>query len=237
MKQPLGCSKHCDKWSHATSNYSTRLALLLTDLVPAAPKLSTSPEPRNLSGCESSEISKDQSGKWLKIWTSVTQPPVQSSERISSSSPTSSKTFTTWLPVIWSYGFKDVSSCCGVFLLARIRLLCSTMRNSSLCFTMEAAINRQNDCIIAPDVSAANSSGRNIGRKTHPQSVMVWIVATSDEKSPLTFVKKGLKINKEVYQKTIFEDILLPWTQTNFRQRSWTCQRDSTLAHKAKSMQ
>ncbi|PAV80698.1 hypothetical protein WR25_03304 [Diploscapter pachys] len=70
------------------------------------------------------------------------------------------------------------------------------------------------------DVSAANSSGRNIGRKTHSQSVM-----------------KGLKINKEVYQDAIFEDILLPWTQTNFRQRSWTYQRDSTLAHKAKFMQ
>ena len=139
--------------------------------------------------------------------------------------------------MIWSYGFKDVSSCCNDFLLARIRLLCSTMRNSSLCFTVEAVSNRQNDCIIAPDVSAANSSGRNIGRKAHPQSVMVWTVATSDEKSPLTFVKKGLKINKEVYQDAIFEDILLPWTQTNFRQRFWTYQRDSTLAHKAKSMQ
>ena len=139
--------------------------------------------------------------------------------------------------MVWSYGFKDVSSCCNDFLLARIWLLCSTMRNSLLCFTVEAVNNRQNDCIIAPDASAANSSGRNIGRKAHPQSVMVWTVATSDEKSPLTFVKKGLKINKEVYQDAIFEDILLPWTQTNFRQRSWTCQRDSTLAHKAKSMQ
>ena len=135
--------------------------------------------------------------------------------------------------MVWSYGFKDVSSCCNDFLLARIWLLCSTMRNSLLCFTVEAVSNRQNDCIIASDVSAANSSGRNIGRKAHPQSVMVWTVATSDEKSSLTFVKKGLKINKEVYQDAIFEDILLPWTQANFRQRFRTYQRDSTLVHKA----
>ena len=182
MQQSLDCSKRHDKWSHATSNYSGRLALLLTDLVPDAPKLSTSPELRSLSGCESSEISKGQSEKRLKTWTSVTQPPVQFSERTLSSSPTSSKTFTTWLPIVWSYGFKDVSSCCNDFLLARIRLLCSTMRNSSLCFTVKAAINRQNDCIIAPDVSAANSSGWNIGKKAHTQSVMVWTAATADEK-------------------------------------------------------
>ena len=46
MQQSLSCSKHWDKWSHTTSNYSRRLALLLTDLVPTAPKLSTSPESR-----------------------------------------------------------------------------------------------------------------------------------------------------------------------------------------------
>ncbi len=45
--------------------------------------------------------------------------------------------------MVWSYGFKDLSSCCNDFLLARIRLFCSAMRNSSLCFTVEAAINRQ----------------------------------------------------------------------------------------------
>ncbi|PAV63290.1 hypothetical protein WR25_02406 [Diploscapter pachys] len=59
----------------------------------------------------------------------------------------------------------------------------------------------------------------------------------TDDCENATSEVKGLKINKEVYQDAIFEDILLPWTQTTFRQRFWTYQRDSPLAHKAKFMQ
>ena len=63
-------------------------------------------------------------------------------------------------------------------VVAILRILCEYTHSTIVfsdekLFTVKAVINRQNDCIIAPDISTANSSGRNIGRKAHPQSVMV----------------------------------------------------------------
>lgn len=68
-----------------------------------------------------------------------------------------------------------------------------------------------------------------------PASVMVWAGITSDGKTPLVFVEKGVKINAAVYQQRILRDVLDPWARQHFKNRSWTLQQDWAPAHSAKS--
>ena len=67
-------------------------------------------------------------------------------------------------------------------------------------FTMELFMNRQNDHILSPNVSSANSNGKLIGRRAHPQSIPVWAATAYHGKSSLVFVPQNAKINTETYQ-------------------------------------
>uniref|UniRef100_A0A7I4YET7 DDE_3 domain-containing protein n=1 Tax=Haemonchus contortus TaxID=6289 RepID=A0A7I4YET7_HAECO len=64
---------------------------------------------------------------------------------------------------------------------------------------------------------------------------MVWAGVCASGKTPLIFVDRGVKIDKDYYLKTILEDALLSWANSHFSGRPWTFQPDSALAYKAKS--
>lgn len=104
-------------------------------------------------------------------------------------------------------------------------------------FTIDPVSNRQNDRILAASITDANKKGRIQGRTAHPQSVMVWGGITSTGKTPLVFVDAGVKINKDIYKKTILEDVLKPWSRSHFGQQHWCFQQDSAPAHKARLVQ
>ena len=69
-------------------------------------------------------------------------------------------------------------------------------------------MNRQNDHILSPNISSANSNGKLIGRRTHPQSITVWAATAYHGKSSLVFVPQNAKINTETY-KILFKIKLL----------------------------
>ncbi|KAI6653143.1 hypothetical protein LOD99_3979 [Oopsacas minuta] len=63
---------------------------------------------------------------------------------------------------------------------------------------------------------------------------MVWGAITSDGRTPLVFIDKGVKINKEVYVESILENTLKPWAGEHFNGAHWVFQQDSAPSHKAK---
>ncbi len=99
-------------------------------------------------------------------------------------------------------------------------------------FTIQQTHNNQNDRVWAQ--KGYNGPELRITRTPGPSSVMVWAGITRDGKTPLIFIDKGVKINKEVY-KEMLEDKVIPWSKTHFGNQYWTFQQDS--AHKAKVVQ
>ena len=68
-------------------------------------------------------------------------------------------------------------------------------------------------------------------------SVMVWAAVTESGRSPLIFVKQGIKLNQENYRNDILVSSLLPWAKEHFKKRPWTFQQDSAPSHGAKKTQ
>ncbi|KAI6653049.1 hypothetical protein LOD99_3885 [Oopsacas minuta] len=101
-------------------------------------------------------------------------------------------------------------------------------------FTVEIAYNRQSSRILAPDQKSISSSIRTIERTQKPASVMVWGAITSDRRTPLVVIDKGVKINKEMYAKSILENALKPCAGKHFNSAHWVSQQDSAPCHKAK---
>lgn len=66
---------------------------------------------------------------------------------------------------------------------------------------------------------------------------MVWSGIRASGKTPLIFVEKGVKINKDVYCQDILEAVELPWAQQHFGDEEWTFQLDSAPAHRTKKTQ
>jgi len=62
---------------------------------------------------------------------------------------------------------------------------------------------------------------------------MVWASVSQYGKTPLFFMKEGIKINKQVY-KGLLERKIIPWTRVHFGDMFWTFQQDSAPAHTAK---
>ena len=101
-------------------------------------------------------------------------------------------------------------------------------------FCTEIAHNHHNDRIWAAEPPAQNGI---VERSQKPKSLMVWAGITADGKTPLVFLDSGTKINQEVYQTSILNKVLLPWTQQHFRRCHWTFQQDSAPSHTAKTTQ
>ena len=67
-------------------------------------------------------------------------------------------------------------------------------------FTVEAAVKRQNDCILSGDLSAVPIDHKMIFKSQKLQSVMVFAaVATDGHKSLVIFVEANTKINSDIY--------------------------------------
>lgn len=101
-------------------------------------------------------------------------------------------------------------------------------------FTIEQQFNLQNNRIWSssrPDESAI------ISRRQGAQSVMVWGGICASGKTPLIFVEKGVKLNKENYLRDILQSVVLPWSQQHFENQFWTFQQDSAPSHGAKIVQ
>uniref|UniRef100_A0A8R1DTC7 Tc1-like transposase DDE domain-containing protein n=1 Tax=Caenorhabditis japonica TaxID=281687 RepID=A0A8R1DTC7_CAEJA len=64
---------------------------------------------------------------------------------------------------------------------------------------------------------------------------MVWAGVTSTGKTPLVFIDRNVKINAEVYQKTVLMDNMLPWASQHFVGRPFILQQDWAPSHGAKS--
>ncbi len=101
-------------------------------------------------------------------------------------------------------------------------------------FTIEQAYNRQNTRVWS--TSEKKGALTKIQRVQKPLSVMVWAGITHNGKTPLFFIKAGVKINQHNYLKFL-EEKVLPWTQEHFGRTDWTFQQDSAPAHKAKKVQ
>lgn len=83
-------------------------------------------------------------------------------------------------------------------------------------FTVEPQINQQNDRVLGKSTSSIDPAIRTVYRRQKPAGVMVWAAVASDgTKSPLVFIKEGVKVNSQVYLKML-EEHLLPWLTASF---------------------
>jgi inhibitor of nuclear factor kappa-B kinase subunit alpha len=104
-------------------------------------------------------------------------------------------------------------------------------------FNVEVKWNRQNDRVLAANVSDI-PPGKNIRQRTqHPASVMVWAGVSDKGKTPLVFIPEGVKVNKEIHISLILEQHVKPLTSTMFNSGRWTFQQDSAPSHRAKATQ
>ncbi|KAI6658733.1 hypothetical protein LOD99_10946 [Oopsacas minuta] len=75
-------------------------------------------------------------------------------------------------------------------------------------FTVEMVYIRQNSRILAPDQKSISPPIGTIKKTQKPASAIVWGAISSDVRTPLVFIDKGVKINKEVYVESILENAL-----------------------------
>ena len=66
---------------------------------------------------------------------------------------------------------------------------------------------------------------------------MVWARVCATGKTPIQFIDSGVKMNKEIYRKEIFEGLVLPWSRQHFGNQFWAFQQDSAPSHRAKTTQ
>ena len=99
-------------------------------------------------------------------------------------------------------------------------------------FSVERSYNSQNDRIWCAS-SPGNSS--IVQHRQNPKSIMVWARICATGKTPLLFIDSGVKMNKEIYRKEIFEGLVLPWSHQHFGNQFWTFQQDSAPSHRTKN--
>ncbi len=94
-------------------------------------------------------------------------------------------------------------------------------------FTIEAKHNGQNVWILAQRVGKIPVAVRGVFRKQTPASDMVWARVMSDgKKTPVVFVPKGGKINKETHLDMLADKLQL-WIHQNYLGSiKFTFQRD-----------
>ena len=73
-------------------------------------------------------------------------------------------------------------------------------------FSVEAKFNTQNDRILGKSPKDLPDHLQFVSRRQKPSSVMVWGAISKSWKSPLIFVKEGIKVNTDSY----VNDILTP---------------------------
>lgn len=77
-------------------------------------------------------------------------------------------------------------------------------------FCMQESYNPQNSRILGKKKSDIPVDKKAVFRKQGAASVMVWAgVMTCGKKTPLIFIEKGVKINKDVYLAMLRDEVLL----------------------------
>lgn len=103
-------------------------------------------------------------------------------------------------------------------------------------FTIQPALNRQNDRIRGTCQAELEQDLRLVTRAQSPASIMVWAAVASDgRKSPLVFIDKGAKVNSDVYIK-ILSTYALPWLRQTFSD-GYIFTQDGAPAHTSKKTQ
>ena len=100
-------------------------------------------------------------------------------------------------------------------------------------FTVEQALNTQNDRILSSSSSTIPDEYRLVKRVQKPQSVMVWAGISAKGRTPLVFIPPGVKINAVKYQELVLKPIVKDLGKTMFNNRPFLFQQDGASAHTA----
>ena len=103
-------------------------------------------------------------------------------------------------------------------------------------FSVEAKFNTQNDRILGKSPKDLPDHLRFVSRRQKPSSVMVWGAISKSWKSPLIFVKEGVKVNTDSYVNDILTPALASMKE-KFKNKSFTFQQDGAPSHTSKKMQ
>ena len=103
-------------------------------------------------------------------------------------------------------------------------------------FTVEAKFNPQNGRVVAKKRDNISEHLKTVYCQQKPASAMVWAVVSKMWKSPLIFIKQGMKLNINA----CIEDILIPASQAmkkHFGKKNFTFQQDSAPSHTSRKIQ
>ena len=103
-------------------------------------------------------------------------------------------------------------------------------------FSVEAKFNTQNDRILGKLPKDLPDHLRFVSRRQKPSSVMVWGVISKSWKSPLIFVKEGVKVNTDSYVNDILTPALASMKE-KFKNKFFTFQQDGAPSHTSKKTQ
>ena len=103
-------------------------------------------------------------------------------------------------------------------------------------FSVEVKFNTQNDRILGKSPKDLPDHLRFVSRRQKPSSVMVWGAISKSWKSPLIFVKEGVKVNTDLYVNDILTPALASMKE-KFKNKSFTFQQDGAPSHTSKKTQ
>ena len=100
-------------------------------------------------------------------------------------------------------------------------------------FMVQAAVNRQNNCILSGDLFAVPVDHKMIFKSQKPQSVMVFAaVTTNGHKNLIIFVEANTKINSDIYIE-ILKGKIYPWVLSIYGKGPFVFQQDRAPSHTA----
>ena len=102
-------------------------------------------------------------------------------------------------------------------------------------FTVEEVNNRQNDRILASTSKDIPEKLKYVDRVQKPMSVMVWGGVSTNSRTNLVFIPKGVKINSKTYQNLVLEAEIKDASCRLFKNQDWIFQQDSAPPHASNS--
>ena len=121
---------------------------------------------------------------------------------------------------------KRLERCKGQLRRHVIRDLENIVFSNEKIFTIEQALNPQNDRIISHKASTIDSALKYVPRVQKPLSVMVWAGISAVGRTPLIFVPAGVKINSSTYCELILEPVVKNLSRNMFNGESFIFQQD-----------
>ena len=115
-----------------------------------------------------------------------------------------------------------------------VRKVQKTIFSDEKLFLVQQSHNAQNNRVYSVAFEDLPEKVRTVQRFQNSNAVMVWGAISEKGKLRLIFIDRGVKINKEYYQREILESVLKPEARRLFPEGGWTFQQDSAPAHKAK---